>query len=85
MIQTKEELRYYLKKDKEALDISRQHPRIVGDDIWKFEIALRKHEYYHNCVTHCRGGYLQDYAMLLGLYALQTGLAPWTANTDKCI
>ncbi len=22
---------------------------IHGDDIWKFEIILRKHEYYENC------------------------------------
>lgn len=48
MIHTKEDLRLYLQKDKEALGITRKRPRIVGDDIWKFQIALRNHEYYHN-------------------------------------
>ena len=74
MIQTKEELRYYLKKDKEALGISRQHPRIVGDDIWKFEIALRKHEYYHNCVTHCRGGIYKIMQCFWGFMHYKLGL-----------
>ena len=55
MIQTKSELEYYLRKDREALGISRRCPRLVGDDIWKFEIALRKHEYYHNAVIGCGG------------------------------
>lgn len=48
MIRTKEDLRLYLQKDKEALEITRRHPRIIGDEIWKFQIALRKHEYYKN-------------------------------------
>ena len=48
MIRTKEDLRLYLQKDKEALGITRRRPRIIGDDIWKFQIALRKHEYYKN-------------------------------------
>ena len=56
MIQTKSELEYYLRKDREALGISRRCPRLVGDDIWKFEIALRKHEYYHNAVIGCGVG-----------------------------
>lgn len=33
MIYTKEDLRLYLQKDKEALGITRKHPHIVGDDI----------------------------------------------------
>lgn len=48
MIRTKEDLRLYLQKDKEALEITRKRPRIIGDEIWKFQIALRKHEYYKN-------------------------------------
>ena len=70
MIQTKSELEYYLRKDWEALGISRRRPRIVGDDIWKFEIALRKHEYYHNAVTNCGGGDLQGEATILELRTL---------------
>ena len=58
MIRTKEDLRLYLQKDKEALEITRRHPRIIGDEIWKFQIALRKHEYYKNSGG---GEYFADY------------------------
>ena len=57
MIRTKEDLRLYLQKDKEALEITRKRPRILGDEIWKFQIALRKHEYYKNS----GGGDFADY------------------------
>ena len=49
MIRSKADLYRYLESDRKALNISRKHPRIFGDEIWKFEIALRKYEYYHNC------------------------------------
>ncbi len=49
MIFTKTDLRYYLEQDKKALGISsRKRPKWFGDDIWKYQIALRKHEYYSN-------------------------------------
>lgn len=47
MIQTKEELRRYLKLDKQVYGISRKYPRLYGDNTWKFLIALR-HEEYHS-------------------------------------
>ncbi|MCY8353006.1 serine acetyltransferase [Bacillus haynesii] len=49
MIFSKTDLRYYLEQDKKALGISsRKRPKWFGDDIWKYQIALRKHEYYTN-------------------------------------
>ena len=57
MIRTKEDLKLYLQKDKEALGIKRKLPHIIGDEIWKFQIALRKHEYYKNS----GGGNFVDY------------------------
>lgn len=48
MITDKDTLKYYLKKDKQALNIKRKYPRIFGDEIWKYEILLRKEEYYLN-------------------------------------
>ena len=48
MIHSREDLRLYLLKDKQALSITRKRPRIIGDDIWKFQIALRHHEFYTN-------------------------------------
>lgn len=49
MIKTKNDLRRCLAMDKYALGINRKNPKLLGDEIWKFQIALRKHEYYHNC------------------------------------
>lgn len=51
MISSKEDLNYYLLQDKIALFIpkSRKRPRPFYDEIWKFEIALRKAEYAINC------------------------------------
>mgnify|MGYP000010174995 CR=1 FL=1 len=48
MIKSKYDYLEYLQKDKEALGMKRRHPRIFGDEVWKFEIILRKHEYYMN-------------------------------------
>lgn len=50
MIKSKKDLKYYLKCDQIALGkISRARPAIVHDEIWRFEILLRKAEYYKNC------------------------------------
>ena len=47
MINTKKDLYEYLEADKKALHRTAKHPR-PNDLIWKFEINLRKAEYYHN-------------------------------------
>lgn len=62
MIDSKDAYRRYLEQDRLAL--GRKHerrPRFMGDEIWKFEILLRKVEYDINC----RGGLL---ALVLGKY-----------------
>lgn len=48
MIHTKADLHLYLEEDRKALGLERKHPYLVGDEIWKFEIVLRKLEYYSN-------------------------------------
>lgn len=48
MISTKEELKYYLELDKKALGKRTKHPSVFGDDIWKFQIIMRKLDYYTN-------------------------------------
>jgi serine O-acetyltransferase len=45
----KKDLKYYLSQDKIALKIERKYPRLIGDEVWKFQIYLRKVEYYTNC------------------------------------
>lgn len=47
MIQTKEELEFYLEADKYALQ-RKGKPNFFGDEIWVFQITLRKCEYYKN-------------------------------------
>ena len=49
IISSKKELREYLKADKESLGIQRKRPKLFRDEIWRFEIALRKAEYANNC------------------------------------
>lgn len=47
MITTRNELKYYLKRDAIALRCGqKKNPSLFGDEIWKFQIALRKTEYY---------------------------------------
>lgn len=49
MIKSKADLKEYLEKDKYVISPPKKHPRLLGDDIWKYEIFLRKFEYYSNC------------------------------------
>lgn len=48
MITTKKDLRYYLSQDALALRHNKKRPALFGDEIWKFQITLRKTEYYAN-------------------------------------
>lgn len=55
MINNKTDLKHYLKQDALALRIvGRKRPKLFGDYIWKFEILLRKTEYYHNVSKKCK-------------------------------
>lgn len=50
MIDSKEKYRYYLRQDQLALGrAGDKRPKLFGDETWKFEILLRKLEYYLNC------------------------------------
>ncbi|MBP3476264.1 MAG: serine acetyltransferase [Lachnospiraceae bacterium] len=50
MIDSKEAYSRYLEQDKIALGRRMdRHPRLFGDEIWKYERLLRKVEYYSNC------------------------------------
>ncbi|MBB1110187.1 serine acetyltransferase [Limosilactobacillus sp. pH52_RY] len=50
MIKSKKELKYYLEQDRLALHYNKKKPKLLGDEIWKFEILLRKNEYCTNCL-----------------------------------
>ena len=49
MINSYDDLIYYLAEDKRMLNIIRKKPRLIGDEVWRFQISLRKVEYYLNC------------------------------------
>lgn len=50
MIDSKEAFRQYLEQDRLALNRQKdKRPRLFKDEIWKFEILLRKLEYDTNC------------------------------------
>lgn len=50
MIDSKEKYKYYLQQDQIALGhAGDKRPKLFGDETWKFEILLRKLEYYTNC------------------------------------
>lgn len=50
MIKNRSEYKYYLEQDRIALGKKRKRPKIFGDEIWKYEILLRKAEYTNNCL-----------------------------------
>ena len=47
MIRTKEDLKYYMEQDRLALHMDKPRPS-RADIPWRYEIVLRKLEYYHN-------------------------------------
>lgn len=49
MIKSKADLKYYLEQDRIALYKTAKRPRLAGDEIWQYEILLRRTEYFLNC------------------------------------
>ncbi len=49
MIKSKEDLLEYLEQDAKMLDRPTKQPRLIHDDMWKYQILMRKCEYYTNC------------------------------------
>lgn len=48
MILTMENLKFYLEADRIALNKKYKKPKIFSDEIWRFQIYLRKYEFYSN-------------------------------------
>ena len=48
MIRTRADLKDYMFQDKMQLNINHRFPRLFSDEIWKYEIVLRKYEYWLN-------------------------------------
>lgn len=88
MIQSKDELKIYLECDRKQLGIKRKYPRIIGDEIWKYEISLRKYEYWSEkkrniivkLMTLYRKLILHYWSVKLGIY-----IGPNTCGKGLCI
>ena len=62
MIDCKETYIRYREQDRIALGRKQdRHPRLFADEIWKFEILLRKVEYYTNCKKDFVSGIMNKY------------------------
>ena len=48
MVKTKTDLNYFLECDRLALGKKGKKPGVFGDEIWKFQICMRKLNYYKN-------------------------------------
>lgn len=48
MIKSKADLKHYLREDRIQLNKKRIRPRLIGDEVWVYQILLRKEEYYQN-------------------------------------
>lgn len=63
MIKSKKDYIEFLEKDRKALGIKYKRPKLIGDEIWRFERQLRKTEYYKNCRKDIVGKILYAYNM----------------------
>ena len=64
MIKNKRDLRYYLSQDKTALFKAYSRPKPFQDEVWRFQILLRKCEYAENCL---KGPIYKPYKLFLKL------------------
>ena len=77
MITSKKELGYYLSQDALALQCQRKHPKLFGDLIWKFQIILRKAEFFSYMYQKKKFYVLHYfwYKLLLHNYAVKLGFS----------
>lgn len=65
MIKSKKDYLFYLDQDKKALGIKKRFPSLIGDEIWKFQLRLRKTEYLKNT---SQGNILIKIRFLVSMY-----------------
>jgi serine O-acetyltransferase len=49
MIRSSRDYRFYLEADRVALGIDHSRPRLLRDEVWRFQRLLREVEFYMNC------------------------------------
>ena len=84
MIRNKKDLKQYLKQDKQQLGIIRKYPRPFTDEIWKYEIALRKYEYWLNTSkSKAKKLILQFYKLRWHILCVKLGISIGPNVCDK--
>lgn len=74
MILNRKDLKEYLLADKKQLGITRKFPRPFTDEIWKYEIILRKYEYWENQAGRGRKLMAQIYKILHHRNSVRLGI-----------
>ena len=87
MIRNKSDLHEFLECDKRQLGITRRSPRPFVDHIWKYEIILRKYEYWINQKSVIARIMRVWYKFLFYQYSVKTGIfiGPNTCGKGLCI
>ena len=79
MITSKDDLKYYMARDKIALRCEgKKRPKLFSDEIWKFEILMRKTEYYTNMYRSSKKYYILHsylYRFLYHKYSIKLGFS----------
>ncbi len=52
IISSKQDLHEFLAMDKKALGVTKKHPLPFVDKVWRYQIILRKYEYWTNCTNN---------------------------------
>ena len=74
MILSKSDLQRYLELDRRALGIRRaKRPPLTGYRVWKFQVALRKHEYYANTGRSLFGRIMKKFWLCRALALIRPG------------
>lgn len=61
MINSKEDLLYYLECDRIALEKTYKKPKPIIDNIWKYQILMRKCAYFAHCRKDLAGRFLSKF------------------------
>lgn len=76
VITSKQELEYFLKKDRENLGKETYKPEFFSDEIWRFQITLRKLEYHLNTnKNHLKSLFVFYYKIKYKLYSRILGFS----------
>lgn len=69
MIHSKDDYLFYIYADRISSGITRARPKpLIGDDVWKFQMQMRKCEYWQNCLRSLSPAHKILYYTLLYRY-----------------